>query len=510
MMLSFFKKLLAEIQPEEQTNQVAKTVYPTLEKNIAYIKDKMYQSDDIYIKKETINEKRAALIYLETVIDTDNLQKNFILPLINEEIPFSSRINQLSASPDFQEENQLDTIIASMLDGNCILFFEGGKKCYLFNAEKKINRSPDQPENEKTIRGSHKGFIEDLDSNLNFMRSRIKNKQLTINHFYKGEETNVQISVLYMNDIANPETVAKVKERIDAISSDLIFSPGYIEEMIDDSPFSPFPQTLLTERPDRVEANLIEGRIAIMVEGSTDALIVPISFFSLFQSPDDYNNRYLGGSFFRILRFMSFLGALTLPAIYIAVIGFHFEAIPYKMVGLVKNSIETVPFSPLGEALVMTITIELIREAGIRLPSPIGQTIGIVGGLIIGESVVNAGIISNIMVIVIALTAIMSFTIPIYEVGNTVRLLSIPVMIGAATLGFVGIVFSFILISIHMCKLESFGTPYLSPITPFRFSELKDSLVRVPSWLMNRRPSDLRTQKTLRQKDSRDWDNDEQ
>src|SRR5699024_4718404 len=154
-------------------------------------------------------------------------------------------------------------------------------------------------------------------------------------------------------------------------------------------------------------------------------------------------------------------------------------------------------------------TIELIREAGIRLPSPIGQTIGIVGGLIIGESVVNAGIISNIMVIVIALTAIMSFVIPVYELGNTVRLLSIPVMFGAATLGFVGIIFAFMIIAIHMCSIESFGTPYLSPLTPTRFSEFKDGIVRLPSWLMNRRPKDIRPQKKIFQKDSRDWDNNE-
>src|SRR5699024_8731866 len=283
----------------------------------------------------------------------------------------------------------------------------GETKCYLLNNPQSTHRSPDEPENEKAIRGSHKGFIEDLDSNVNFVRSRIQSPQLTVKYITKGTEENIKIAILYMNDIANEDTVAQVKERIGAISTDMVFSPGYLEEMIEEKPFSPFQQLLLTERPDRVDANLIEGRVAIMTEGASDALIVPVSFFTFFQSPDDYNNKYLAGSFFRILRLFSFLGALTLPAIYIAVVGFHFVTIPHKMVGLVKGSIESIPFTPLSEALVMTMTIELIREAGIRLPSPIGQTIGIVGGLIIGESVVNAGIISHIMVIVIALTAIM-------------------------------------------------------------------------------------------------------
>lgn len=207
-----------------------------------------------------------------------------------------------------------------------------------------------------------------------------------------------------------------------------------------------------------------------------------------------------------MLRLISFWGALTFPSIYIAVVGFHFDIIPYDVVTIVKGSIENIPFPPFFEAFIMAVTIELIREAGIRLPSPIGQTIGIVGGLIIGDAVVNAGLVSNLMVIVIALTAIMSFTISSYEMGNTVRILSLPVMIAAATLGLVGIVFSLMIIIIHMCKLQSFGTPYISPLAPLHMKDLKDALVRFPIWTLNQRPKGVHAQQRLKQSSTREWE----
>ena len=250
--------------------------------------------------------------------------------------------------------------------------------------------------------------------------------------------------------------------------------------------------------------------MGILADGSSDLSIVPITLFAFFQSPDDYNIRFYNGTFFRLLRFLSFFGSLILPAIYIAVVSFHFEIIPFDMIQIVKGSIENIPFSPFAEALIMAITIELIREAGIRLPNPIGQTIGIVGGLIIGDAVVNAGLISNLMVIVIAVTAIMSFGIPSYEMGNTARMLSFPIMLSAATLGFVGIVFSFMVILIHLCKLNSFGIPYISTLAPLHIQNFKDGIFRFPIWTMNMRPKGAGAQKVIRQNDSREWDQHEE
>src|SRR5699024_3335099 len=297
-------------------------------------------------------------------------------------------------------------------------------------------RSPEEPENEKIVRGSHQGFVESLDININLLRKRIVNSQLTIEYYKLGNETNKNAALVYMSQLANPSLIEDIENRISSITADMVLAPGDLEEYLEDSTFSPFPQIMYTERPDRLEAQLMEGRAAIICEGSSDVIVMPVTFFSFFQTSDDYNVRFYTGSVFRLLRLFSFWGTLLFPPLYIAVVGFHFEIIPFKMVTLVKESIETIPYPPFFEAMLMAITIELIREAGIRLPTSIGQTIGIVGGLIIGEAIVNAGLVSNIMVIIIALTAIMSFSFPSYEMGNTTRLLNFPIMIAAATFGF--------------------------------------------------------------------------
>lgn len=499
--MSFFKKKGKPLKTK--SNEKTNTIYSTIEENQQYICKALFNTDDLKTREMTYKEVPGIIIYLETLVDTEIFQQSFLLPL--SEAVDQQNVEELITNPEFSKTNDLNKIVSSLLKGDCALFFQGGTECILFNCLQANPRTPEEPDNEKVVRGAHTGFIENLDVNLNLVRERIHNRQLTIKYFKLGQESNTNVAMIYMSELANPSVVEEVQKRIESISTDMVFSPGYIEECIEGHPFSPFQEILFTERPDRLEAHLMEGRVAIISEGASDVSIVPVTFFSFFQTPDDFNIRFYGGSFFRLLRLFSFWGALTLPAIYIAVVGFHFEIIPYDMVTIVKGSIENIPFPPFFEALIMAITIELIREAGIRLPTPIGQTIGIVGGLIIGDAVVNAGLVSNIMVIVIALTAIMSFCIPSYEMGNTVRILSLPVMIAAATLGFVGIVFSLMIIVIHMCKLESFGTPYIAPLSPLHVKNLKDAIVRFPIWTMNRRPISVQPQKPVKQGKSREW-----
>jgi spore germination protein KA len=254
----------------------------------------------------------------------------------------------------------------------------------------------------------------------------------------------------------------------------------------------------------------MEGRVAIMVEGSPTALMAPSTFFMFYQAPDDYNMRWYTGTFVRLIRLASFIIAIGLPAFYIAVVAFHFEVIPDELIMPVKSSINEIAYPPLLEALVMVIIIELIREAGIRLPQPIGQTIGIVGGLVIGDAVVRAGLVSNLMVIVIALTAIASFVVPSNELSTSLRLLTFPLIILAGSLGFVGIIFGMMMILIHLTRLESFGTPYFAPIAPLRLKDLKDTFIRMPIYKMNNRPKDSRAIKRKAIEPSREWKKDEQ
>ncbi|WP_242698558.1 spore germination protein [Bacillus sp. SD088] len=506
MAMSFFKKKGKPLKTNSKAN--TNKVFSTIEKNQHYLCEALFNTDDLKFREVKYREVSGIIIYLETLVDREVFQQSFLIPL--SEAVDRQNVEELITSPEFSKTNDLNKIVSALLRGDCALFFEGRTECFLFNCIQANPRTPEEPDNEKVVRGTHMGFIENLDVNLNLVRERIHNRQLTIKYFELGQESNTNVAMIYMGGLANPSIVEEVQKRLESISTDMVFSPGYIEECIEGHPLSPFQEILFTERPDRLEAHLMEGRVAIISEGSSDVSIVPVTFFSFFQTPDDFNIRFYGGSFFRLLRLFSFWGALTLPAIYIAIVGFHFEIIPYDMVTIVKGSIENIPFSPFFEALIMAITIELIREAGIRLPSPIGQTIGIVGGLIIGDAVVNAGLVSNIMVIVIALTAIMSFCIPSYEMGNTVRILSLPVMIAAATLGFVGIVFSLMLILIHMCKLESFGTPYIAPLAPLHVKNLKDSIIRFPIWTLNHRPISVQPQKTVKQGTSREWQKNDQ
>jgi spore germination protein KA len=246
-------------------------------------------------------------------------------------------------------------------------------------------------------------------------------------------------------------------------------------------------------------------------EGDPTALIMPVTLFAFYQSPDDYHSRWFVGSFVRTIRFTSFLLAIQLPAIYIAVVSFHPEVLPVDLVYTLKASLDKVPFPPIMEALLMELTLELIREAGIRLPSPVGQTIGIVGGLVMGDAVVRAGLVSYTMVIVVALTAISSFVVPSNEMSTSIRIIRFPLMIAGATFGFFGIVFGMMLVLIHLTKLQSFGTPYFAPAAPLRLKDMKDTFLRLPIWKMNQRPRDSHPRRLKQEDDSsRRWKKDDQ
>ncbi|RAP77564.1 spore germination protein [Paenibacillus montanisoli] len=326
-----------------------------------------------------------------------------------------------------------------------------------------------------------------------------------------GTEVKTKVAILYMNDIANPELVKEITKRISAIKTDLVMSPGFIEEFVEDAPFSPFPQLLNTDRPDRAAYNLMEGRVVMFSNESPTALVLPVTFFAFYQSPDDYNSRFFVGSFYRFVRLVCFTIAITLPAIYIGVVAFHFETLPIKLLIPIKESIEQIPFQPLVEALIMELTIELIREAGVRLPTSIGPVIGIVGGLVIGQAVVEANLVSNVMVIIVAITitATASFVVTSNEMVTSLRLLRFPLMILAATFGFIGIVLGLSVLFMHLCALESFGTPYFAPWSTGRWADFKDTIFRFPLWLMDKRPKDSRSIKRVRETYSRGWKTDE-
>ncbi|ASR46945.1 spore germination protein [Paenibacillus kribbensis] len=473
-----------------------------LSSNVSFIEQALFYTDDLQKQAISVDGKDSMLLYIDSLVDQEMIQTH-ILSALYEKTDTSS--HQMFTTLSSQKDTNLQNAIDSLIQGYCIFMIDRTEEFYILSSEKTYTRSTDEPENEGIIRGPHNGFIEQLSINLNLIRKQIINPSLVVRYYYVGSRTRTKIAIVYVQDLANPELVEEVKMRIKAISSDMVLPPGFIQEFTEDNPFSLFPQQLSTERPDRVTANLMEGRIAILAEGSPTALIAPVSFFAFYQSPDDYHGRWIISSFLRMIRMVSFLIAFTLPAVYIATIAFHSAILPLELAHTIKKSLGNIPFPAIIEAMLLELIFEVLREAGVRLPSRVGQTIGIVGGLVIGDAIVRAGLVSYTMIIVVSLTAISSFLVPSHEMSSAVRILRFPMMIAAALFGYIGIAFGLLILTIHLCKLETFGTPYFAPLAPFRLGDMKDVFIRFPIWTLHQRPHDSKAQKLKQQNNSRSW-----
>lgn len=474
-------------------------VVPKVQENIRYLKEALFHTDDLVSQKVSIPGHTSEFLFLHTMCDQSKIREEIIKPISQhkdgdlEEILIAMRANK---------HDDLEKVIDLLVKGNAVLFIEGMRECFVIEVKASHHRNVSEPNNEKIVEGSHEGFVENISINLQLVRKHIENRNLVVRRYKLGYETKIEAVIVYLQNLANPKLIEEVERRIHNIDADNISSAEFIEEYIEDTSFSAFPQLLHTERPDRVIGNLLEGRVALLAEGSPTALILPVTFFAFYQSPDEYSFRSLQASFIRFIRVFSFAIAIGLPAYYIAVVSYHYGVIPQDLLLPIKSSVEHIPYPPILEALFMELTIELLREAGIRLPGPVGQTIGIVGGLVIGDAVVKAGLVSNAMIIVVALTAIASFVVPSHEMSASVRMLRFPIMIAASLFGFIGIVFSFMIILIHLCALESFGTPYFAPAAPFRWKDWKDTLVRAPQWMLKQRSNDPAPQKLDQQTSS--------
>ncbi|MCQ6336204.1 MULTISPECIES: spore germination protein [Bacillus cereus group] len=465
----------------EQEKEKFTPVFLNFKQNYNYISRKFNHTEDLQKQILPVAKHKLSLIYLETMIDEQQLQEKIMTPIQQ----LQNTNNLLSAlrktTIGIQSLANLTQAMQALVEGAVLIFVDHASIMLSVNIKKSTLRSITEPTSEKIIKGAHDGFIEDIDTNINVIRNRLKNPNLTLRYYQTTSDSSKKSALLFLNNVAPPACIEKIDKRLKKVSTNQT-APSFIEELIQDFPLSPFPQILNTERPDRVVGNLLEGRAVVLEDQNPNALIMPVNFFSFYQSPDDYHSRWLVGSFFRFIRLLGFFITIFLPALYIAVIGFHFEVLPDPLLLPIKKSIQGIPYPPLVEALIMEIILELIREAGIRLPTTIGQTIGIVGGLVIGDAVVKAGLISNTMIVVVALTAIASFVVPSNEMSNSIRLIRFGFMLAAAIIGLPGIVFTFIILIIHLCQLDSFGCPYFYPIAPFHSSNLQDTLIRKPTF----------------------------
>lgn len=345
-----------------------------------------------------------------------------------------------------------------------------------------------EPESEAGVRGPRDGFSGVILDNVALMRKMIRHPKLRLERRHLGGMTNTVVVVAYIAGMAPESLIDEVNGRLSRVAVDSILESGYVEELIQDHRWSPFPMILRTERPDRVAASLLEGRVAILVDGSPFALVVPAVISMFLTVPDDWYEGYLPGTFLRFLRYAGFVISLVLPAVYVAITTFHQEMIPTRLVISIARQRQGIPFPVLAEALFLQLTFELLREAGIRLPKVIGQAVTIVGALIIGQQVVEAGLVSSFMLIIIAATAIASFSTPVYSMSLTLRLLNPMFIIAGGSMGLFGIVCGMLALLIHVSSLNSFGVPYLTPFSPTRAEGLKDTVVRWPLWAPKRRP----------------------
>jgi spore germination protein KA len=325
--------------------------------------------------------------------------------------------------------------------------------------------------------------------NTSLVRRKIKDPRLWLETISIGSITKTNVTMMYLNGIAKPSVIDEARSRLKAIDIDGVLEGGYIEEQIEDSKYSIFPTVFNTELPDSVAAQLLEGKVAILVDGTPNVLLVPTQFVSFVQSSEDYYQRALYSSLLRLLRFVSGFISLLLPSLYIAITTFHRDMLPTSLLISLAAQREGVPFPAFIEAVAMEITFEILREAGLRMPRAIGQAVSVVGTLVIGQAAVEAGIVSAAMVIVVSVTAISTFTVPAYSMSIPVRMLRFAFMGLAASFGLFGIIMGFFTLLLHLCSLRSFGEPYMAPLSPFIAAEQQDALIRLPRWLHFKRPS---------------------
>lgn len=484
-----------------------------LAENLKLFKQYLGHSADVAVRclKPDDLEPRAAVIYIDGMADSKIIQEHVIRPVLQE----FSRIrdnssgsaliekvwNTVLTAHDSKEAETLNECIDEILSGNTVFLLDGSSKAVILTTPGWKSRSPDEPISEPSVRGPRDGFTETLQNNIVSLRRRIKDPNLIVYKYKAGRRSKNDIAVMYIKDIANEELVDEVFRRLSRIDVDSVVASGYIEQLIEDNFVSVFPQIQYTERPDKVTAALMDGRVAILVDNTPFVLVVPATFTMFMQASEDYYDRWIYSSLIRFMRYVALMFSLFLPAFYIALISYHQGLIPTKLAVFIAATREGIPFPSFVEALVMEITIEILREAGVRLPKPIGQAVGIVGGLVIGEAASRAGLVSPVMVVIVALTAVSSFSVPQYTIGISMRILRFGVIFAAGILGLYGAMLVLILITAHLVKLKSFGADYLSPVAPIRIGDMKDLGLRMPTIMMKYRPEVLKPKDSKRKRD---------
>lgn len=471
-----------------------------LEETVQLISDLLAENYDFVVRRfDVFGDHPAAMIYFANLIDQASVNTDILKPLMygppNDQDKKHTKnllLDTIQHKTLYHTESILEKrlvhIVEALFRGETLILIDEMKEAFLVETRNVEKRSLDNPQTEQVIRGPREGFIEPLGSNVSLLRYRLQTPNFRIKSMKIGKLTRSKVAYCYIEGLTNNSLLQEVQDRLSAIEIDSVLDAGYIEQYIEDHHMSPFPQVQYTERPDKTVAAMLEGKIAIMVDGSPFALIVPAVFSQFYQTTEDYTERFFMASLIRMVRLLSILFALVFPSLYVAIISFNPELIPTDFAVAVAGGRAGVPFPSIIEVLIMELAMEVLREATLRLPQQVGGALSIVGVLVIGQAAVEAGFVSPITVVVIAITTIGSFATPAYNAAIAFRMLRFPLIILAGIFGLYGVMVGLILIVNHLLSLKSFGVPYMSPIVPGDFEGMKDSLIRGPLWWMKERP----------------------
>ncbi|ASJ55615.1 spore germination protein [Brevibacillus formosus] len=460
------------------------------------VKQCMQNVDDLSSLSLKMNDEEVHVFFLDTLVDVSQIYENVFLPLQR-----SDGRDPMQVLPFSQEclLDDMETLMSNLLRGHTILFFLERDLILHVNTFQVAHRSITKSETEATVLGPQDSFVEMLEINLSLLRRRLATPHLKVSSYSIGTEAQNKVAVIYLDNIANAENVERVKKRIDNVIYQGFVGMPVLKQMLEDKPYSPFPQFGLTGRPDNATAALLDGRIVIMLNGSPDAAICPTSFLEMFSSPEDFYNRWSTASLLRMIRFFGLFITIMLTSSYVSVLTYHPEMLPPALLTILSESRNRVPFPPVIEVLIIELVIEILREAGIRMPTKIGQTIGIVGGIVIGTASVQAGLASNILIVLVSVSALLSFVPPNFLMSNAIRLVRYGFILMAGVLGMYGQMLALAFLFAHLLNLTSLGTPYMSPGVPRQWTDLMNSLVRAPlRFIVNRNRMSRAKQKHVR------------
>ena len=481
-----------------------------LQENIDYVISELGNKSTVVIKHFYIGKGQpldAVIIYVNVLVNKDIIDRDILSPLmlhVQENLTEKQNLaDYLCRSYIAASNTRIETdscgVVNDLKRGKTTILIDGISEAIVLDTTGGEYRSITEPKNETSVKGPREGFIENLETNLSILRRAIKDKNLVAERFTLGRRSQKDGLVLYLQDIADLDMVNKIKTRIDAIDVDKVTDIGIIQQYIEDYTYSIFPQTITTERPDVAASDLMEGKIVIIFEGTPAAMTAPATFIEFFQAVEDYYQRTIASSFIRLIRILAVIIVITLPSIYLTLMKFNAELIPVKFVTPIIQSRIGIALTPFMEIVSMEIIVEFLREGGLRLPSKIGQTLSVVGGIIIGDTAVKSKIVSPTTLFIVGIAVISNFLIPNYDMAISVRIIRFPMLILSNFLGIFGIGIGWFLIVLHLCSLDSFGVPYFE----LKMSDMKDIFIRAPLWKFNKRPESVPNNNPIRQTDFR-------